>query len=234
MPSNLAQRKIAAAVAAWLALAVVAVAQGPWRSKPPDKWSDKEAKKILSDSPWARLAQLPYHPYVEMGRGTEVGTGVRIGDRPPQSVDGQDHGRSWPLIVRWSSSKTIRRALARTGKGPGVASERPSKWIEITVVAASLTQPLPYWKEEDLRGSTTIKFGRDGQERRPDDVRVDRHATYGHADAYVFAFKSIDEDGQPLVDEGVQEIHFQCRLGPVAIRAKFEPVKMVAHDGPDY
>lgn len=66
------------------------------------------------------------------------------------------------------------------------------------------------------------------------DVRVDRHATYYHADAYVFAFKSIDEDGQPLVDEGVQEIHFQCRLGPVAIRAKFEPAKMVAHDGPDY
>lgn len=225
-------RKAIAAAVAWLALAALVWAQGPWR-KPPEQWSDKEAKKILNDSPWARTSILPYHPYVEMGRGTQVGTRVRIGDAPPGSVSGQDHNLNWPIIVRWSSAKSIRRALNRTGEGI-VSGDRPSKWIEITVISATLTQPLPYWKEEDLRGSTWIKFGRNDKQRAPDDVRVDRHSSYYYADAFVFAFKSVNEDGRALVDEAVKEVEFQSRLGPVAIRAKFEPAKMVAHDGPDY
>jgi hypothetical protein len=216
-----------------MALAAVVWAQGPWGS-PPDKWSEKAAKRILSDSPWARTVILPYHPYVEMGRGTQVSTGVRIGNVPPSSVDGQDYQRNWPVIVRWSSSKTIRRAMMRTGAGLGATDDRPRKWIEITVLSATLTQPLPYWEEADLRRSTSIQFGHNGEKREPDDVRVDRHSNYYQADAYIFAFRSQDEDGRALVDEGVKEIHFQCRLGPVALRAKFEPAKMVAHDGPDY
>jgi len=225
-------RKAIAATVAWLALAAVVWAQGAWR-KPPEKWSDKEAKKILNDSPWARTSILPYHPYTEMGTGVQVGTGVRVGQVPRDPLEPQGRRSHWPIITRWSSSKTIRRALNRTGEGL-VSGDRPSKWIEITVISASFTEPLPYWKEEDLRGSTWIKFGRNDKQREPDDVRVDRRSTYYHADAYVFAFKSVAGDGRALVDEGVKEIEFQCRLGPVAIRAKFEPAKMVAHDGPDY
>ena len=52
-------------------------------------------------------------------------------------------------------------------------------------------------------------------------------------ESYWFAFPREDAEGMPYLREGTQEVRFYCQLGPVAMRARFEPAKMVAHDGPD-
>lgn len=231
-------------IAAFIALssAVVVWAQA-WKSKPPEKWSEKEAKKILSDSPWAQQALMPYHPLTEYGGRPPSVTDpqIRIGRIPvdtrddPTSVSARP---SWTVTILWSSSRTVRRAVARQTSGSGVYKadsqhSEPRQRIEITVLTQTTTWPLPDWRESELRDSTYLRFGKDGREVRPERVKITYFPGTQRVESYWFAFAREDMDGEPYLGARVQEVQFYCQLGPVAMRARFEPAKMVAHDGPD-
>jgi len=136
------------AVGLCVTLAAAVWAEQAWKNKPPEKWTEKEAKKILNDSPWAKVVIMPYHPYTAQGAEpeTRVGIGGRLPTTDPMDPTGQPS--DWALIVRWSSSRTIRRA---EGVAPPDGTFRhgdrdPNKRLaayRITVVPASLTHLLP-------------------------------------------------------------------------------------------
>lgn len=225
-------------ITAFVALlsAAVALAQA-WKSKSPEKWTKKEAKKILYDSPWAQTVILPYHPYTAQGARPDQRIGTTIGRLPTPTDDPLNPRQDWALIVQWSSSKTVRRAEGVADPDGlyrhGDRDDRPLKMFRVTVLPASLTHLLPYWSESELARTAYLKFGDRGKEIAPTEVRVQRTFGNDRAEAYLFLFPTKDDDGEPLLSSGVKAIHFRCQLGPVAMRAKFEPAKMVAHDGPD-
>ncbi len=221
--------------------AVVVWAEQAWKSKPPEKWTKKEAGKILRESPWAKSALMPYHPITDQAGMQEIGSTVPIGRTPPltdiDETRRPNARQDWALIVWWSSSKTIRRAITREAADgqytPDPADDQPRRMYEITVTSATTTQPLPTWREAELMRSTYLKFGDDGDEIRPERVMVDPYPGSDRAASYTFRFPREDAEGRPLLRSSTKAIHFYCQLGPVAMRAKFEPAKMVAHDGPD-
>jgi hypothetical protein len=213
-----------------------------WKSKPPGQWSKKEAKKILSSSPWAQQAIMPYHPLTEYGGRPPKITDpqIRIGQIPvdtrddPTSVNARP---SWTVTILWSSSRTVRRAMAGWSASgaykPDPQHSEPRQRIEITVLTQTTTWPLPDWRESELRESTYLRFGKDGQEVLPERVKINYFPGTHRVESYWFAFAREDRNGEPYFSKNVKEVQFYCQLGPVAMQAKFEPAKMVAHDGPD-
>ena len=230
--------------AAFLALFSAAAlwAAQVWKSKPPEQWSEKEAKKILSNSPWAQQAMMPYHPLTEYGGRAPGVTDpqIRIGQIPlgqtdPTRVDARP---AWTVTVIWSSSRTVRRAMASWSGSdayqPQPQHSEPRQRYEITVLTQTTTWPLPDWRESELRESTYLRFGKGGRELRPERVKITYFPGTHRVESYWFAFAREDMDGEPYLGKNIKEVQFYCQLGPVAMQAKFQPAKMVAHDGPDW
>lgn len=122
-----------------LALAFVAVAGGdPWKSKPYQQWDKKDIRRVLGDSPWARIVRVsapwrsrkpeaasPSQPSSQppptaasggsMSRGSY---GSSTGSAPHAGNEGDEAGEeSGPaqaaFLVRWSSSRVVREAVFR-------------------------------------------------------------------------------------------------------------------------
>jgi hypothetical protein len=78
-----------------------------WNKKPPAEWSEKDATKVLNDSPWGRTQTFdsPEQQYRGPVTGRQ-GTGSRTSDAPPQAIH-------LFFRVRFLSAKPIRQALSR-------------------------------------------------------------------------------------------------------------------------
>src|SRR5947208_4740085 len=74
----------------------------PWKTKPVSEWTDKDAKQILSDSPWSKPATAKYDHSVDAGggRGSPGGLGGihgSVGGTIGTGVRGTDAQVSGPL-----------------------------------------------------------------------------------------------------------------------------------------
>jgi len=88
---------VALALASLVVLPLAVTAAGIWDSKPYTEWSDKEADKVMHDSPWAGKASL-----------THARAGANLGPVP-----------DWSLIVSVRSALPYRAALLRKEIGQG-------------------------------------------------------------------------------------------------------------------
>jgi hypothetical protein len=122
---------------------IAALAADPWRTKKPADWTDKEAQRILSDSPWAKkaVAEMSFGGMGDPGGGMG-GPGGGMGGRgggmggpgggamggPGGGMGGPGGGMGAPgggmggpgggmeppkIIVRWESAEPVREALKR-------------------------------------------------------------------------------------------------------------------------
>lgn len=114
-----------------------------WDKKPPAQWTEKEAIKVLNDSPWGRT--LTFSSPMEQYRGPTTGR---------QGVGGQttnmpNNALHLNFRVRFLSAKPIRQALARVielkAKGaltPEVGEQlkqfASGEFLEIVVVAVDV------------------------------------------------------------------------------------------------
>jgi len=132
-------------------LTLMALAGDFWDEKPFTAWSEKEARRVLSDSPWSKTVQVPLtdgRTDLEKGKepprrippaSPQPGAGT-AGDpdlrRTPSSspeVPGAAGGTgevaagnglwSAPFQVSWYSSSTVREAIGRLGQLQGNVSE---------------------------------------------------------------------------------------------------------------
>jgi hypothetical protein len=108
-----------------------------WIETPFYKWSDQEVDKMLTDSPWARKAEV----YV---KGKDTGAG---------------------LIIRWQTAVPIRQAVARfhygdqTGTLEKVAKQlnREEAYYIVGIVGLPLT--LAGKKPEELKSKAMLRIG---------------------------------------------------------------------------
>jgi hypothetical protein len=124
----MAMRKIIFGSLALIILATLAWASGdPWKSKPFAQWDEKDLRKILSDSPWSKVVQVPaaWKTGGDSSGAPDPNLPNATQERSPDgSVMGQGigapKGPAIPQIpqatffVRWLSARTIREALRRS------------------------------------------------------------------------------------------------------------------------
>jgi hypothetical protein len=122
-----------------------------WEEKPFTQWTEKQAQKILSDSPWGKTQLITLEgsgPDLEGGRGvygtptptgrpdTAAGGGGGTEPRPgspgglggadgssPAGLGGNREARTLNFQVLWYSSTKVRQALGRLGQLRGNVSE---------------------------------------------------------------------------------------------------------------
>lgn len=128
-----------------LAAALVFAGGDPWKSKPYQQWDDKDVKRVLEDSPWAKVVQVDvtwkadknYSTAESSGSAAPAtnqqvpagGTGKMGGGSAPAAPGGSapvagtgDVGNSsgeTPFLIRWVSSKTVEKAVFRKAELAG-------------------------------------------------------------------------------------------------------------------
>jgi hypothetical protein len=125
-----------------------------WTSKPYTDWTPKEVQKLMSDSPWARRADVPLSVKMPPGtsqsegggrgrgsRGSGPGeiatadggqsagadlTGTRGGPAGPGTNDGP-MTQSMPVLLIWESSAPIKEAIAKAKYGAEAGTSAEAK-----------------------------------------------------------------------------------------------------------
>src|SRR5215469_6871787 len=147
----LKRRSPAALVSVALFLSALTLcASDVWVAKPYTAWSDKDIRKIMTDSPWSRRVSVILDVILDgtllRGRGSapapngpgiaETGGGLGVGQSapppgappPPPIPPGPPHTT---LIVRWESATVVQQALVKLQYGDKAgASPEAQKRLE--------------------------------------------------------------------------------------------------------
>lgn len=240
--------------------AIVLLAEDFWVKKPYTDWSDKEAIKMLTNSPWAHEVAIEGNgPQVEMAgngrtRGASAGTnpgavGQSAGDSQPSMGlgDGPAGGRggrggeggggmgggrgfSMSLHVRWQSAVPIRKALVLAMLGHEKADSEQGKTY--------ITQEIPYYVVA-ISGLPAPMAGRLSEENL---AELAKTATLVRKDkdpvTAVNVQKVAGEQGTiaflfPKTSEITledKEVEFVSKVGRLEVRRKFKLKEMVIGD----
>lgn len=216
----------------------------PWENKNYERWTEKEVRQILDNSPWAKPATVPYAPQLN-GDRPEFGDSIKIGnaDDPRQNPLGPSDMANRPnatVLIRWNSSVTIRRALYRdavlSGISPDAAADQFLKnepeSIEFVMTPTGGTL-LPPTEPESLVPETYLELKPSGL--RIEAVRartrdsVDARGTHG----YSFDFPRTLKNGERSIEANVTQVDFWCRMGVRLFHSAFKISEMVGADGRD-
>src|ERR1700722_1235982 len=197
----------------FLRLAICLWAADFWQTKPYTDWSDKEAQKIETNSPWSKQVPVPLGEAAgggATGRGRNKGmsgggdidstlsNGGNAGRAGTQDVGGgvvPNGTASLTLTVSWRTALAVREAVAKEKFGAEAATSADAKKMKESLLQnTTLTV-----KEKDPIQATDVKTG--GNEQRA---------------VVVFIFPktapfSLDD----------KDVEFATKLGPIVVRQKF-------------
>jgi hypothetical protein len=247
--SMLKRRSPAALVSAALFLpALTLCAADVWVAKPYAAWSDKDIRKIMTDSPWSRTVSvfLDVNPLGDLlrGRGSapapggpgiaETGGGLGVGQSaPPPGAASPAPVQTGPpkttLIVRWQSATIVQQALVRAQYGDKAGSspeaqKRLEPNAEYYVIAVGNLPASQKLRDAEARkvllGMTTLTVnGRDHPIAAKDVVYVE--GGQGMIEARFLFPRDI------VLTAVDKEVEFATMFGKAAVKAKFNLKSMV-------
>ncbi len=236
--------KLMVALIAIFLLAADLSAGDPWRDKLYTQWDEKDIRKILTDSPWAKTVQV-----VNTWGGP--GTGADFSPLGPTGGDPRDIRPDKPpaeqvpqaaFVVRWGSSRTLRRALARSALLRGVAeaevetflAQEPARY-EVMVSGPDMT-PFASANEEDLQAMQEKSYLASKKSRTrlaPERVEVERGPDSKRIVAVHFYFAKKTAAGPPPLSAEEKGAEFICQVGRTMLKANFDFQKMTDNQGTD-
>ena len=248
----LKQRLLAVQVSAALILSALTLrAADVWVAKPYTAWSDKDIRKIMTDSPWSRRlsvtipdgtllrallargpAPVPGGPGIaETGGGLGVGqSGPAPGAPPPAPV--QPGRPQPPLIVRWQSATVVQQALVKLqyGDKAGTSPEAQNRLEPNAAYHIIAVGNLPASQKlrdaevkKALLGMTTLTVnGKDHPIVAKDVVTVET------GEGMIEARFLFPRDFVLTADD--KEVEFATMFGKAAVKAKFN-LKNMAING---
>ena len=219
-------------------------AADPWKSdKKYTEWSEKEVRKVLQKSPWAKT--FMFFPPPGSGIPTEPGgldpVGGTVAAAPEAEtrapVGGYSGGRSRPggrrrplqLLVRWHTALPVRQALARRQmqaeeitpeQAEQLFQHAPSEYVVMVggLPMAAMGSPT----EEKIKAGTYLKTG-DKQRimvkelRRSRGQAPDASMSEAHAPDLFFIFPRATP-----IELRHKSVEFVTKLGKVKIKKKFK------------
>ncbi|HEU4389977.1 MAG TPA: hypothetical protein VFV34_19405, partial [Blastocatellia bacterium] len=211
-----------------------------WDKKQPGEWNEKDAKKLLSDSPWAQS-----QTFADPNQSTRT---ARSNDQSQTAIVEEVYAT---LRVRFFSSKPIRQAIARTlalQLGEKITEEQTaqlkqmaefdfSNQIVVTVLVDS-SKPSQFSRQamatlgrlttESLKGKTYLEVK---GAKRVDLQEYQRPQRDGFGARLIFP-RLVD--GQPVIAETSEVIVNSELGGPFSIKMKFKAKDMVYQGKLDY
>jgi hypothetical protein len=215
-------RKVVQLAGLWVLACSVLVAADFWEEKPFMSWSDKDAAKMLRDSPWADEVAVALPPRLPVPQ--EVGaTGGRGGGRGGGDGFGADPRRI-VMQVSWRSALPVRQALVRaqTGEG-GEVSEGNQEFLELETpyyVVGVLGVP-PQFGRTPLEQIKTESFlqRKDKPPIPADDV------TFQQGQSGLLMLVAFPRSAGVTVED--KDVEFVTKLGDFGIKKKFKLKDMV-------
>lgn len=206
-----------------------------WEERGFTQWDEKQALKMLSDSPWAKTQMILAHgeasnraldtPRVATpGGGNSAGTAASSGTPTFE-------GSSVPLYVRWYSSVRIRQALGRLGQIQGHASEEqvnqfvhePMPDYMIGVVGPVM-KPFEDVNLESLKGKTFLLSKKDKTKKI--DLKSYSSPKERKDGMAVFGFPRPMNEKSSL-GPADEEVQFVTQVGGVRLSVSFKLAKMI-------
>lgn len=236
----------------WIAIAAAALllhAEDFWTKKPFTEWSEKDANKLLTNSPWAHSVTLG-GAAEEPGRAVTGGnpaaipsdnsmTGAAIGTGGPGNPGGvpvdRGAGRERPgagqaapatLHVRWLSALPVRQALviSRLGREK-LDTEQARKFLQQNpgyyVVAIA---GIPPRMAAGISDERLVALAKDATLVRKGKSSITAEAAQKLSDEPGVAFLFPKAD--PITADD-REVEFQCKFGATELRSKFKLKDMI-------
>jgi hypothetical protein len=228
------------------ALAISVLASDAWKTKPYEKWSAKEVDQILNNSPWAKSILLPNYPYLN-GDSRETDKQIKIASAKEPVLDPTPipdaHNRTFnpegTFILRWNSSRTMRRALYRDAVLHGLPPDFAQHYLidspdhlQLVLIAVGQTL-LPPVEETSLLKETFIQVQPSGEKIYSNHVGIRDLVDAAGEEAYVFDFPVKTSDKASSMFQGVTLVEFFTQVGVRRFNAKFHPEEMTNRDGAD-
>lgn len=202
-------------------LPVPAAAQDFWLSKPASEWTEEEAEKLISESPWARRIRVE-----AIWAGGQVIAGTWATDVKRRFAH---------FTVRWYSAGTLQQGLAREAALAGRPAPAPSasgEWYEIHISGVDM-EPFVKETEESLKKKAKLRIRGLGRDLAPDSVILQRDLTGVTVSWVLYRFARRNEQGEELIGAAETRVDFQCKAGPLDLTARFDPRKMQGANGRD-
>ena len=218
---------------------VAAAADNPaasWRKKPIAEWSEEDAKQVLTDSPWIKIAHLENLPDLPQAARREggdwdagVGKGVGIAGTgilgPTRAREAHERAHHKPdqgsVLVRWESAVPVHAAEVKLGDMDG------PRWQTKYYAIAVFDVPVPaHWRSEELKGIAFLK-GFQNKDFKPSRVEVLRHEDNEVDVVYYFS------RSQELTRKDVTVV-FQAQIGRVVVSQPFTIDEMQFEGNPEF
>ncbi len=159
---------------------LIAADNPSWRDKPVEQWDEKDANKVLFDSPWVKNTELQNIPDLPLGarhdggdwdagigKGVGIaGTGILGPARAREAIE-RAHEKPDPgmVVIRWESALPVHAAELKVGE-----TGAPQWQAEYYAIAVYDVPIPPHWNSRELGG---IAFLKRYQKRDFKPVRVD-------------------------------------------------------------
>jgi hypothetical protein len=231
-------------VAVALFLAIDLWAGDPWKEKSYEVWNEKDVRKILNESPWAKRIEVEGPQTKGAGLAAEeAATGEGAGGEEAEGAGGRsednERGRI-TLVVRWVSSRTLRQAWVRSEVlQKRIAETDTAKFLppssddaELLIVGTDMS-PFEKLDENALRTKSFLLRTKSKQRIEPGAVRIVRLPDGRGIKGILFHFpKKIlaTPSTLPIYDN---DLKFVSRTGKTEIRVSFDLQQMFDHEGLD-
>lgn len=235
-----------------------------WKTKPYQQWDSNDVREVLTNSPWvkkttvmASWAKGGAMPPPGQGQQTQGQGQGQVAQRPGATngtaggsggMDTRtaDQGAPMPeegqatFFVRWSSSQTIREAVARNALLNSQFSEaQVEQYVnqEPTTYAVLVYGPdmTPFLAESEdaLKSEAYLEVKPSKEKVAPSDVKITKDPGSDKIVSVEFLFPKQGTNGQPLIGANDKQGQFDCKLKMVHVSTQFDLRKMTGKNGED-
>ncbi len=231
------KKKVWMAMVAMAALAAAVYGgNDPWKAKNWQQWDDKDIAKVINLSPWTvkTMVEATWKPLNAMdeheaGEQTSEGVGVM----PAEADDNaKTRGANAMFEVYWSSSRTMREAVARravlhNGRDLKDAQEFVDAALDEYQVTVQGTDLAPFQRKSEREYASLAWL----QPKKTKEKILASHVNYtrddkGNVTGVVFFFPKKIASGAPTLGAEDKSVDFACKVGASTIHAYFNLTKM--------
>ncbi len=223
----------------------------PWKSKPFQQWDEKDVRKVLNDSPWAKLVSVPapwttgdsdggLNPAMSSASQEHSPDGGIMGQAGAGKPPAAPEVKQAQFIVRWASSRAIREAALRGAVLGGhmkqeEADKQAAQPVEVYQVLVAGPDMKPFQTADDKAFmEKTYLVSKKSKQRIPAaGIEYQRGPDGKTVQAIAFSFPKKAASGELTISADEKSIEFFCSVGGANIRASFDIPKMEDSQGRD-
>ena len=221
-----------------------------WKEKPSTEWTQEEARKMVSESPWARLVRITSPAAADLSAPTPSETGgamattsgggySSVAGGQPATPSGTPGEGSAPVPetlynVWWYSARTWRQGMARFQQLRGSLSAdqaksfvetRPSEYV--IAVRGDDMRAFQGVSDDVLRGGTYLRARRTKHKLAPSRIELQRSPDGQRISMILFYFPRTVE-GEPFVAPDEKGVDFVCEIKGLSLSTTFDVRNMKA------